>query len=90
MPPVQADPDELEHFARQLSAFTAQLRDSTVRLNGQFERLSDTWRDQRYAKFAQEYDQTIRNLHNFIKIADQQVPSLLQDARILREYEKRR
>jgi uncharacterized protein YukE len=83
-----ASPDELEHFARELKQFTTQLRDSTSRINGQFAHLSNTWRDQEQAKFAREFEQTMRVLQQFMRSADQQIPVLHRKAQHLREYMK--
>ncbi|MFQ5342054.1 MAG: WXG100 family type VII secretion target [Anaerolineae bacterium] len=81
-----ADPEDLERFARELKQFNGQLRDSMSRLQGQFGRLGDTWRDQEHQKFAQEFEQTMRVLHQFMRSSDQQIPFLLRKAQRLREY----
>ena len=62
-----------------------QLRESTARLNAGFSRLSDTWRDQGHQKFAQEYQQTMRVLTQFMHSADAQIPFSQQRAQRLRE-----
>ncbi|MBX3002229.1 MAG: WXG100 family type VII secretion target [Caldilineaceae bacterium] len=85
-PQVYASPEDLERFAQQLKQFNTQLRDTTASLNGQFNRLGDTWRDQEHAKFAQEYEQTMRVLQQFIRSADQQIPFLQRKAQRLREF----
>lgn len=85
-PGVHAPPEDIERFARELKQFNDQLRDSMARLQGQFARLGDTWRDQEHQKFAQEYEQTMRVLHQFMRSADQQVPFLLRKAQRLRDY----
>jgi hypothetical protein len=56
------------------------------RLQGQFANLGETWRDQEHQKFAQEFEQTMRVLHQFTRSADQQIPFLLRKAQRLREY----
>ncbi len=81
-----ADPEDLERFARELKQFNGQIRDSMSRLQGQFGRLGDTWRDQEHQKFAQEFEQTMRVLHQFMRSSDQQIPFLLRKAQRLREY----
>jgi len=81
-----ASPEELERFARELKQFNAQLRDSMGRLHGQFNGLGETWRDQEHQKFAQEFQQTVRVLHQFMRSADQQVPFLQKKAQRLRDY----
>jgi uncharacterized protein YukE len=89
-PQAIADPEDLEHFARELKQFNGQLRDSMSRLQGQFGRLGDTWRDQEHQKFAQEFEQTMRVLHQFMRTADEQIPFLLRKAQRLREYLQQR
>lgn len=85
-PRAIADPEDLERFARELKQFNGQLRDSMARLQGQFSRLGETWRDQEHQKFAQEYEQTMRVLHQFMRSADQQIPFLLRKAQRIRDY----
>jgi uncharacterized protein YukE len=87
---VIADPEALERFAQELKQFNSELRDRMFRLQGQFSRLGDTWRDQEHQKFAQEFEQTMRVLHQFIQIADQHIPFLLRKAQRLREYLQQR
>ncbi|MBC7264331.1 MAG: WXG100 family type VII secretion target [Chloroflexi bacterium] len=84
------NPEDLERFARELKQFNAQLRDSTSRLQGEFHRLGDTWRDQEHYKFAQEFEQTMRVIHRFLQVADQHIPFLLRKAQRVREYLQQR
>jgi uncharacterized protein YukE len=81
-----ANPEDLERFARELKQFSGQLQESMSRLQGQFSNLGDTWRDQEQQKFAQEFEQTMRVLHQFVRSADQQIPFLMRKAQRLREY----
>jgi uncharacterized protein YukE len=85
-PQAIANPEDLERFAHELKRFNGQLRDSMSRLQGQFGNLGETWRDQEHQKFAQEFEQTMRILHQFMRSADQQIPYLMRKAQILREY----
>lgn len=80
------NPEELERFARDLKQFNAQLGDSMSRLNARFVRLGDTWRDQEHRKFAQEYEQAMRVLAQFMRTADQHIPFLQRKAARLRDY----
>jgi len=52
MPQAIANPEDLRRFAAELKQFNNQLRESTARLQAQFVRLGDTWRDQEHQKFA--------------------------------------
>ena len=60
------------------------------RLQGQFSRLGDTWRDQEHQKFAQEFEQTMRVIHRFIQVSDQHIPFLLRKAQRVRDYLQQR
>ena len=83
---ANADPAEIERFAKELKEFTSQLMERSKRLNGQFNQLGDTWRDQEQQKFAQEFEQTMRVIAQFSRSADQQIPFLVRKATRLREY----
>lgn len=89
-PQAIANPEALERFARELKQFNTLLREGTTRLNGQYHLLGDTWRDQEHQKFAREYEQTMRVLHQFMRAADQQIPFLQRKAQRLREYTDQR
>jgi len=89
-PQAIANPEELERFAHELKEFNAQLRDSTSRLQGQFARLGDTWRDQEHQKFAQEFEQTMRVIHRFMQVSDQHIPFLLRKSQRVRDYLQQR
>ena len=69
-----ANPEELERFARDLKQFNTQLHDGMSRMQGQFTRLGETWRDQEHQNFAQEFEQTMRVLHHFMRSGEQQIP----------------
>lgn len=86
MPQAIASPEELERFARELKEFNGQLAQSMSRLQGQFNRLGDTWRDQEQQRFAQEFEQTVRMLQQFSRSSEQQIPILLKKAQHLRAY----
>ena len=78
--PVIIDPKELRLFANQLKQFNSDLNTGSSRLQAQFRQLGDTWRDPAYAKFAQEFEQTMRNLQRFRQVADEVIPRLLKTA----------
>ena len=86
MPQAIGDPEELERFASSLKQFNNNLNNSMSQLNGQFSQLSSTWRDQEHARFAQEFEQTMRTLRNFMQEADRHIPLLQRKAKLLRDY----
>jgi uncharacterized protein YukE len=89
-PQAIASPEELESFARNLKQFNTQLADGMSRLQGQFANLGETWRDQEHQKFAQEFEQTMRVLHQFRRTSDEHIPFLLRKAARLRDYLQQR
>ncbi|MCP4400396.1 MAG: WXG100 family type VII secretion target [bacterium] len=74
MPQAVVDPEELTKVAHNLKQFNANLKQSMSQLNGQFNQLGSTWRDQEHQKFAQEYQQAIRLVDRFLQSADQHIP----------------
>jgi WXG100 family type VII secretion target len=84
------NPQELEQFAKNLKQFNSQLQTMTTSLNGQFRQLGDTWRDQQHARFAQEFQQTMQVIQRFLKISEEHIPFLLEEARLANEYLKYR
>ncbi|MBD3308372.1 hypothetical protein GF339_18195 [candidate division KSB3 bacterium] len=86
MPQAIVDPEELQRFAQNLKQFNAQLRQGMKQINGQFNQLGSTWRDQEHQKFAQEYQQTMRVIDRFLQTADQHIPFLIRKAQRAREY----
>lgn len=85
-----ADPEEIRRFAQALKKFNASLAASMQALNGQMLALGQTWRDQEHAKFASEFEQTMRQLHRFAETADEQIPFLLRKADRIEEYLRQR
>ena len=81
-----ASPEDLEKFASELKQFNGQLTQSMTRLNAQFQRVGETWRDQEHQRYAQEFEQTMRILQQFARSSEQQIPFLLRKAQRLREY----
>jgi WXG100 family type VII secretion target len=77
---VIIDPKELRQFTNQLKQFNIQLSGDTKRLQAQFRHLGETWRDPAYVKFAQEFEQTMRNLERFNQVCEEVVPRLVRTA----------
>lgn len=84
------DPAEIRRFAQELKRFNTGLRDQVGSLGVRFSALAETWRDQEHAKFAAEFEQTMRVLARFADEADRQVPFLLRKAEKIEEYLQQR
>ncbi len=75
---VRVNSRDVRQFASQLNQFNADLASRTAQLAAQFRRLGETWQDPQYAKFAQEFEQTMRNLRHFREKSDEVVPRLIK------------
>ena len=80
------DPGELRRFAQELKKFSVDLQQQTGVLNGRMSTLAQTWRDQEEAKFAEEFEATVRVLQRFTAAAEQHVPYLLRKAEAADAY----
>ncbi len=85
-----ADPEEIRRFAQTLKRFSAGLSQQMSQVSGQMAALGQTWRDQEHAKFANEFEQTLRQLARFNEAVDEQIPFLLRKADRLEEYLRQR
>jgi len=85
MSKVIIDADELDAFATALNSFNRDLAGMTSKLRAQFSRLGETWRDPQYAKFSQEFQQTMKDLERFQRTADETIPKLRKTAQRTRD-----
>ncbi|RMH27096.1 MAG: WXG100 family type VII secretion target [Planctomycetota bacterium] len=85
-----ADPEEIRRFAQTLKRFSTGLSQQMSQVSGQMASLGQTWRDQEHAKFANEFEQTLRQLARFNEAVDEQIPFLLRKADRLEEYLRQR
>jgi uncharacterized protein YukE len=80
------DPDELERFAQSLHQFIDLLNDAVGNLNRAFAALGDTWKDEKRARFEEEFNALVQQLRQFDANASEQVPYLNTLAAQLRDY----
>jgi uncharacterized protein YukE len=85
-----ANPEDLDRFARELKQYNDFVRESTDRLNQQFRRLGETWRDQEHRKFAEEFERTRSQIVRFLGASDPYVPFVQRKAARLRDYLQQR
>jgi uncharacterized protein YukE len=84
------DPEQVRRFAEELQRFNRDLQGRMSSLQSRFSALSDTWQDQEYAKFAEEFQQTSKALKRFVDLSEQQIPYLLRKAQRVDDYLKQR
>ncbi len=80
------DPGELRRFAQDLKRFNAGLVAQLAALQGRYNDLTQTWRDQEQSKFGEEFEATMKTLARFTDAADRHIPFLLRKAEKIEEY----
>jgi uncharacterized protein YukE len=80
------DPDELKRFAEELKRFNGDLQNFMSSLQARFAALSDTWQDHEHAKFAGEFQETMKVLRRFMESSGHQAPFLMRKAQRIEEY----
>jgi uncharacterized protein YukE len=83
---VVGDPAELRRFARDLNRFSQELEELTSALRGRLNALSKVWRDQEQAKFAEQFEQTMKVLGRFVESSAHHSSMLVRKATSLEEY----
>lgn len=79
-------PSEVRSFAGSLDQFNKELKNKCSMMHGRFRHLGETWRDQEYKKFEQEFNQTIKTINQFLGISEKYVPFLHQKAAMVEQY----
>ncbi|OWK43532.1 WXG100 family type VII secretion target [Fimbriiglobus ruber] len=81
-----ADPAELRRFAHNLKRFCGELQAALAGLHGQYVALGDSWRDQEYEKFKQEFEIALKNHERLSEVSSEFIPFLLRKAERIEEY----
>jgi uncharacterized protein YukE len=84
------DPAELRRFALNLKRFNEELHSNLASLHGQSLNLAETWRDQEHARFTQEFEETLKSLHQFVEISNEHISLLVHKADRIEEYLQQR
>lgn len=83
------DPEQLRQFAGLLRRYNQQLRDSTTTLGQAMGRLSESWRDQEHNKFAEEFDEQLKQVQRLVERSEVHIPYLLKKAELIEQYLQR-
>lgn len=83
-------PEELMQFAAYYKKFNGGMRTELTKMNGAINQLSQSWRDQEFGKFAQQFEEAIRPLNKFLEEGEEQVKFLLRKAQKAEEYIQQR
>ena len=85
---VFIEPERLRKFASDLSTFRSNVNELTSRLNGNLDRLSESWQDEGFVRFREHFKQTQQRLKKFSDVVEQTVPKLARDAQAAEEIHK--
>lgn len=80
------DPEQLRQFASHLHRFSEELKQRSAMLGSQVNQLEQTWRDEQQRKFAEEFNDQMRQLTRLIKTTEEHVPYLLRKAEQIDAY----
>lgn len=86
MAKANVDPSELRRFARDMHRFNSELQTMMGSLHARAQRLANTWRDQEQQKFAEQLDQTLKQLQRFMTSSDEHAKFLLRKATQIEAY----
>jgi len=80
------DPAELRRFATNLKRFCTELQSALGGLHAQYLALGDTWRDQEYERFREEFEQALAGHERLTEASAEFIPFLLRKAERIEEY----
>ena len=83
---VHGNPEELRAFAGALQQFLDNVESETSGLNQAFNRLGDSWQDEKRSEFEEKYQDLMHALDSFKENASEQLPHLYRLADRLEEY----
>ena len=86
MAQINVDPQKLREFAGRLNRFAAQVDEHTAAIKSNITRLGDTWRDQEFERFVNEFALAQHYLTQFSEEARRNVPLLERDAEKIEEF----
>ena len=82
------DPEELLSFANTLEQYLTDIEERTGMLSGAFERLGETWRDEKRASFEDTYHHLLNALNAFKENSSEQIPYLRAMAEKINDYQR--
>ncbi len=86
MSDVRANADDMERFVAALRSATEEIERQTSRLNSEYHRLGDSWKDKKFASFASDFDRSVAALRAATKALQPYPPKLRRHAQALRQF----
>lgn len=84
------DPAELRRFALDFKRFNNELEGQVTGLHSRMVALGQSWRDQEYQKFVEDFEAHMKLLARSVEIANQHIPFLLRKAERIEDYLRQR
>jgi len=84
------DPAELRRFAQQINQFNLELEERLNGLASQLHQLNSSWRDQEHRKFAEEFEQHLKQVARSLEASRNYAPFLLRKADRIEDYLEQR
>lgn len=86
MPHAIIDPDDVFRFAADLNASAETIRIHCTSAASAFERVHDHWRDEKYHRFARDFEETAGRLRSFCDVAADYADFLRRKADLAERY----
>lgn len=84
------DPAELRRFAMDFKRFNNELETQLTGLHSRMVALGQSWRDQEYMKFMEDFESHMKLLGRSIESANQHIPFLMRKAERIEDYLRQR
>jgi len=88
MPQIYVNPEKLKAFSQELKNFTSFIESIGVMTNSQLYLLRESWRDEQYDRFKEQFDKTMKLLQSFSETALKESLFLEKKAKDLEDYMK--
>lgn len=80
------DLEELQAFIHAFASNCGQLREQKDYMNQKFRELQDYWKDNRYSAFEQKFNETVREIEQFLHNSEIYLDYLERKGRKIQEY----
>ena len=80
------DLDELHTFNNNLANICGQMRERKEHINHEFRELHEVWRDANYESFSKVFDETIKELEQFLRVSEMYAEYLQKKGQKVEQY----
>jgi uncharacterized protein YukE len=87
MAQIDVNPQRLREFAATLTDLRTVVDEEGARVHRRLDRLSESWRDQEYDQFVEEFQSVMQAINAFCDDVDAAVPLLIRDAEAIENFQ---